>query len=375
MLFQVKNNRGVHFSSPQSILVRAPNWIGDQVLAFPFFYQLRKSFPTAKITSISVPWVSDLQYKTLVDEVFVLERPPSGSLIHKFFHLSDEGKKIKARGSFDIGISLPNSFSAAWILYRAGAKFRFGYRNEGRGLLLNAGQDLPDETFQIQHRAQSYVDLLPEGARLARPIKEFFGTFPESELDEKIEGELSRFDYKAYWSTSQLERPKGYYWILAPGATADSRRWPVEYFIQLARLIADATNLSGIVVGGPKEAPIAERLCQIEELRLADYTARGPVSSLGDLFSGAEFTVTNESGLAHVAALCGSFVQIVCGAADPRRTKPIGPGLVQVSLNAVECWPCERNECTQPVEKDIQCLRGIKPEMVWEEIKRGIKKR
>lgn len=353
--------------------MRAPNWIGDQVLAFPFFHYLRKAYPNAHIASVCVPWVSDIQFRGLVDEVIALERPGAGAW-EKFKQLNSQSKKIAQAGPWDLAISLPNSFSAAWLLRRVGAERRRGYKFEGRGVLLNERIPMPDETFEIHHRAQAYVDLLPDEAKPTRSVKEFWGVLPENELDDPIPGELQHFDPEKHWPAERVEKPKGLYWILAPGATADSRRWPLEYFIQLARLITEQTTLTGVIVGGPKEAPIAERLCQFEELNLVDYTARGSVASLSSLFSGAEFTVTNESGLAHVAALCGSLVQIVCGAADPRRTRPVGPGLVQVSLNAVECWPCERNTCSQPVEKNIQCLRGIKPESVWEEIKRGLRK-
>lgn len=368
-------------SEPRTILVRAPNWIGDQVLAFPFFYYLRRAYPKAWIASVCVRWVADIQFRTLVDEVIPIAKPRPGSgIIEKFRHLGAEAKRIglsadgKAAREWDLGISLPNSFSAGWLLYRAGAKRRRGYASEGRGLLLNDKLYPPDERFEIHHRARAYLDLLPEEARPQRDIREFWDVMPENDLDEPIPGELEKFDADRYWPAKRIAPPKGLYWVLAPGATADSRRWPLDYFIALARKVSEATNLTGVIVGGPKEAPLAERLCQFEELRLVDYTARGPIPGLTDLFAGAEFTVTNESGLAHVASFCGSFTQIVCGAADPRRTKPTGPGLVQVSLNSVECWPCEKNVCYQPLEKQIQCLKGIKPETVWEEIRRGIKK-
>jgi heptosyltransferase-2 len=362
-------------SDPGTILVRAPNWIGDQVLAFPFFYYLRRAYPDAKIVSVCVPWVADVQFRTLIDEVIPLSKPRAGSsFVEKFHHLDSEAKRVGESREWDLGISLPNSFSAAWLLYRARAKTRRGYASEGRGILLNDKLALPDERFGIHHRAQAFVDLLPEAARPRREVREFWGVLPENDLDDPIPGEFARFDADRYWPSARITKPKELYWILAPGATADSRRWPLDYFIALARKISEATNLTGVIVGGPKEAPLAERLCQFEELRLVDYTARGPIPGLTDLFSGAEFTVTNESGLAHVASFCGSFTQIVCGAADPRRTKPTGPGLVQVSLNAVECWPCERNVCFQPPEKQIQCLKGIKPETVWEEIRRGLRK-
>jgi ADP-heptose:LPS heptosyltransferase len=145
--------------------------------------------------------------------------------------------------------------------------------------------------------------------------------------------------------------------------------------VNLAGQVARSTGMRCVIVGGPAEAPIAEKL--LDALNVSgktlfeDWTARGTVADLWPVFRGARFTLTNESGLAHVAALCGSFVQIVCGAADPRRTRPLGPGRVQVAINPVECWPCERNVCTQPPTKYIQCLRGIAPETVWEEIQRA----
>ncbi len=362
-------------SDPRTILVRAPNWIGDQILAFPFFHYLRRAYPQAKIAVACVPWVSDIQFRTLVDEVFPIAKPrPGSSFIEKFRHLDSEAKRIGAIAEWDLGFSLPNSFSSAWLLYRAGVKIRRGYASEGRGWLLNEKLKIPDERFGVHHRAQAFVDLLPEEARPRREVREFWGVRAENELDESLPGEMDDFDADRYWPSARLRKPEGLYWVLAPGATADSRRWPLDYFIGLARKISEATNLTGVIVGGPKEAPLAERLCQFEELRLVDYTARGPLPGLTDLFKGAEFTVTNESGLAHLASFCGSFTQVVCGAADPRRTKPTGPGLVQVSLNSVECWPCERNECYQPPEKQIQCLKGIKPETVWEEIRRGLRK-
>ncbi|MBC7386466.1 MAG: glycosyltransferase family 9 protein [Cryobacterium sp.] len=362
-------------SDPRTILVRGPNWIGDQVLAFPFFHQLRTIYPNAKISVVCVPWVQDIQFKGLVDEVIPLERTQSGvSFFEKFKALDRQARAIGARTEWDLGISLPNSFSSAWLIYRAGAKKRRGYRFEGRGILLNEGRDIPDESFGIHHRAQAYVDLLRLEGQPEFPVREFFGIHPDNELDEVVPGVLDSFDADLHWPGPRLSPPSGPYWVIAPGATAESRRWPLDYFIALAKEVSEKTSLRGVIVGGPKEAPLAERLCQFEDLRLIDYTARGPITGLVDIFRNAEFTVTNESGLAHVASFCGSFTQIICGAADPRRTKPIGPGMVQVSLNSVECWPCEKNTCSQPSERQIQCLKGIKPETVWEEIRRGLRK-
>jgi heptosyltransferase-2 len=354
---------------PRKVLIRSPNWIGDQVLAYPFFYFLRKRYPSAHITAICAPWVEDVQFRDLVDEVKTLPRIFTGKLTEKLGALEKAAKELKEQGPWDLAISLPNSFSAAWLLFRAGARRRRGYRADGRGWLLD--ESLAWDPAPTRHRAQAYLDLLPEDARPTRDVREFWGVLPEDELDEPIPGELERFAFERSWPTEEyVEAPEGPYWVLAPGATAVSRRWPVEYWMGLARRIADQTGWSGVIVGSPKEAPIATELCHDRSLKLLDRTAQGPIPGLARLFAGAMITVTNESGLAHVAALCGSRVQIVCGAADPRRTRPLGPGQVQVSFNPVECWPCERNTCSQEGSAYLQCLKGIQADQVWEEIRR-----
>jgi ADP-heptose:LPS heptosyltransferase len=225
-----------------------------------------------------------------------------------------------------------------------------------------------------RHRAQAYLDLLPGGVRADFSALEFWGSHPENELDSFRPGELERFDHEKHWpGFERVEAPQEPYWVLAVGATAESRQWPLTHFARLARLVAKETGWKGLVVGGPKEAPLAQELTQDSSTKCRDFTARGPIPVLSQVFAGARFSVTNESGLAHVASLLGSPVQIVCGAADPRRTQPIGPGKVQVAINPLECWPCERNTCSLPEGKKNACLLGISPDVVWEEIKRGIR--
>ena len=69
-----------HMLAPQKILVRAPNWIGDQILAYPCFHYLRAGYPTAQITVVCQPWVASVQFRHLVDEVYVLPQPKRASI-------------------------------------------------------------------------------------------------------------------------------------------------------------------------------------------------------------------------------------------------------------------------------------------------------
>jgi heptosyltransferase-2 len=356
-------------NSAERILVRSPNWIGEQILAFPFFHYLRQAYPRAHIAAACVPWVASVQFRALVDAVFILPAPQGRSVLAKLGAMEEGARMLREAGPWDLGFCLPNSLSSGWSMFRAGVRIRRGYVREGRGLLLNQG--LPWDSGGSRHRAEVYVGLLPCGAGPECPVEQFWGVPSGDDLAPGIPGVLERFDAVRNWPDAEpMDPPHGPYWVLAPGTRAESRRWPEEYFAALSRRIALETGWTGIVVGGPDEGAAAGRLSRDRELKLLDWTGRGPVTAYWRVFAGARFTVSNDSGLAHVASLCGSPMEIVWGAGDPRHTKPLGPGMVRVAFNPVDCWPCERNTCSQPAAGKLQCLRGILPEMVWSDIKR-----
>jgi len=351
----------------ENILVRTPNWIGDQILAYPFFYGLRKKYPKAKITAVCLEWVKDIQFLNCVDDVYTLPLSRKQSFFERLKWIDFSAKELKQKKKWDLGIALPNSISSAWLLYRAGVKSRRGYGAEGRSILLNDTVDW--KRGSLLHRSQAYFNLIPHSETLSFASQNFWPRLPDSELDSKIDGELDAFDVQKEWpSTIALEPPQVPYYVIAPGSQAVSRTWPVEYFADFAALMTEKTSLVGVIVGGPKETSIASRLMEDKRSNLLDYTAKGNVSSLWKIFKNAKWTLCNESGLAHVAALCGSPVQIVCGAADPRRTRPLGPASVMVKVNPLSCWPCEKNICYRPAHETIACLKGILPQTIYDEI-------
>ncbi len=339
------------------ILVRAANWIGDQILSYPFFFHLRRAYPQARITAVATSWVSELQFRNLVDEVYIEERGAAQPFWKRWLDLERAAQDLRRQGPWQIGFALPPSFAAAWLLWRAGAARRIGYATDGRGFLLNDRRNAALDSSI--HRAEAYLDLLPQNRRLSRDPGEF--------------RPAPAFDSKSAWpGVAPLEPPGGPYWVMAPSSMAESRRWPVEFFIELARLIKTETGYSGIVVGGASDKALTERLCRESGLDLTDWTGRGPASALWRLFQEARFTVSNDSGLAHMAAICGSPLEVIWGAGDSTLTRPMGPAKIQIADNPVECWPCRKNTCFQSPAKHLQCLKGIDPRRVWQEIRQGL---
>jgi heptosyltransferase-2 len=354
------------------ILVRAPNWIGDQILAYPFYSHLRKTYPHAHITVACVGWVKDIQFLGFIDQVIPLDKPLADDFYSKFTAVRSSAKRLRDSGPWDLGFTLPNSFGSALFLKLAGCKKRVGYDTESRSLLLS--DRMAWQRGETLHRAQAYLELLGPEFRDVAAV-DYWGVPPETELDSYEPGSERRFDWATHWPTSErIEPPNEPFWVLAPGATADSRRWATSSFATLARTIATRTGMPGLILGGPKESPLAAELVEDRTLKLKDYVGVVGIPGLAKILEKAQFVVCNESGFAHLSALCGAFTQVVCGAADPKRTRPLGPGRVQVTVNPIACWPCEKNTCElEPAANKLSCLRGIQPETIQGEITRGLR--
>jgi heptosyltransferase-2 len=330
---------------PKRILVHAPNWIGDQVLSFPFFYALRKQFPGAVIGVVARPWVAKIQFANLVNRIFVQDGKPSVL------------SALKSHGPWDLGFALPSSFSSAWLLKRAGVRETVGYDGDFRSLILK--RKFSRKAMFGIHRSLQYLELL----------KGFSSDSFDGTALLKIA--VKDFNSKIFWpGTSDIPSPSGNYWVLAPGSQAESRRWPAESFRKIARAIFKKTGYLGFIVGGEAERALAHTLAADRETGLINYCAEYGLTDLAVLFKGSRFTLSNDSGLAHMASISGATTHLVWGAGDLRHTFPIGPGNTTFSQNKLDCWPCEKNICPKSAARNLACLKGLSVEAVLADLQK-----
>src|SRR5262249_22511076 len=119
-------------SSVRRIYVRAPNWVGDLVMATSAFRRVREAFPKAHIACGIRPFLRPLLNGTTFFDEF-LAAPKGGGLPG----LIRQVRELRER-EFDLAVVLPNSLVTALVTYLAGIPRRLGYR-QGRPGLLNLG--------------------------------------------------------------------------------------------------------------------------------------------------------------------------------------------------------------------------------------------
>ena len=323
------------------IIVRAPNWIGDAVLSLPLLDWLHHNFPEGEIWIAGTEWVNGI-YSSLeyLAGTIVLSRK-SGPKDSKL-----SVREIQ-KYRFDIGLLLTNSFASALFFYLAKIPERWGYAHDGRGLLLTKGvKQSPYE--KPPHQLQSYLDLASKLGMESGPIKLHFPLTDEDKAQAKN-----------LFSSLNI-KPEKTIAILSPGASyGPAKRWPAEYFSELAERLQATFAAEIILVGAEDEAELAESIASPMKNKPVLLTGRTTLNQLAGIITQAAFFITNDSGPMHLANALHTPVVAIFGPTDPHRTRPYQEPAVVLKKD-VPCWPCFYRTC--PYEH--QCMTQITPEEV-----------
>ena len=139
------------------ILVRAPNWVGDAVMAIPALEAIRRTHAAAEIVILARPAVADLYCgQPFANRILVYEN----SRRHKGWWGQEKLVGELRRETFDLAILLQNAFEAAWLSWRAGIPERIGYARDGRGPLLTKPIGVPKEGDIPRHESHYYLELI-----------------------------------------------------------------------------------------------------------------------------------------------------------------------------------------------------------------------
>ena len=158
--------------------------------------------------------------------------------------------------------------------------------------------------------------------------------------------------------------------ILQPGARWLNKRWPVESYAELVRLLAPANaGFHFAVLGGEDDRPLGEVIARAEPTRCLDLTGRLSLPEMVEWIRLSELMVSNDTGPMHVADALGTPVVALLGPTEPRRTGPYGQLDHVLQLN-LPCVPCLKARCGYA--KPFECLRAIPPATVFDAVQRRL---
>lgn len=316
------------------LVVVAPNWLGDAVMALPALADVRRASPSATITVAARAGVAPLFTMVPgVDAVVTLDARGRG--------WRDESAALRAQ-SFDVALLFPNSFHSALIAARAGIRARWGYAGQYRRPLLTRDVARPRDLHQAafyQHLTQALGfaagALEPRLEVTAAALENARGTLRASGWD-------GRAPLVA---------------LAAGAAYGAAKRWPGASFAAAARTLAGDGIVPVLIGSGADVDAGSEVIAALGGARVVNLIGRTDLPALAAVLATVRSIVTNDSGAMHLAAALGVPVTAIFGPTDETATHPLGRAPVAILTHHVWCRPCLLREC--PLTH--ACMRGVAP--------------
>jgi ADP-heptose:LPS heptosyltransferase len=148
------------------------------------------------------------------------------------------------------------------------------------------------------------------------------------------------------------------YVCIHPGARLASRRWPAERFAAVGRALSDCGY--GVVVTGTAGERSLTGVVSGLNARCADLAGKTDLSALSAIVAGSKLVISNDTGMAHVAAGVGTSSVVVASGSDTTRWAVEDRASNITLAHPVECRPCMHEIC--PIGHP--CALGITVPMV-----------
>jgi len=333
---------------PDRLVMVAPNWLGDAVMALPAIADVRRHYPDAHLTIAARAAVAPLFM--MVEGVDAVETLPGRGGLAAVTSWTADATAL-ASGSFDLALLLPNSFATALIARRAGIPERWGFATDWRGRLLTRAIEKPRHPRHALHQAAYYQALTAALGIKSGPLHATVRTNPTRTRDLLHEIGLD---------------PDEPFVVFAPGAAyGRAKQWLPERFSELAGLILRERGWSVVLVGSSADRAACEEIAArvphsgSRLNRVIDLSGKTDLAALAGVLALAHAVVSNDSGAMHLAGAVAAKVVAIFGPTSEARTAPLPAGAdapaAAIVTHPVFCRPCLLREC--PI--DHRCMSGI----------------
>ncbi len=323
----------------KNILIVRTDRIGDVILTTPSITALRRAFPQTKITLLVSMLTRDLvEGMETLDEVLVDDRKGEHRGFPGFLKLV---RTIRDR-QFDLAVVYHTKKRTNLLCALSRIPRRIGYRNEKLGFLLT--------DRLIDHRAEGKLHEAEYCLNVLAPLG-----IVSDDLELTVSFQPEAEQWAEQWVRSHVA-DRSPLIALHPGASCPTKRWPVERFARLARMIREKHSAQLVLIGGKEERWDLEDITRECPQGVRDLKGQTSVAQMASLLKRCTLLVSNDSGPVHVAAAAGTPVVSIFTrdqpGINPDRWRPLGPHSRVVAPRDQEPMDFSQGKVSNPVFLD-----------------------
>ncbi|WP_250516827.1 glycosyltransferase family 9 protein [Caballeronia sp. INDeC2] len=327
------------------LCIRLDN-LGDVLMTTPALNALRAAQPGRHLTLLAsragkaaAPFIDAIDDVIEYDAPWVKQDAPIDALADLAMRARLNAAHFDAAVIFSVYSQ--NPLPAAMLCHLAGIPLRLAHcRENPYGLLTDWVQETEPQQG-TRHEVERQLALVAQvGARTA-DTRMRFNVRPEdaASLDEKLRAR-----------DVDMNAP---FIVVHPGASADSRRYPVERFADVMKRLHTQLHWPMLVTGSRGEGALCRDACAANSGAI-DLSGALELGELAALIQRARVLVSNNSGPVHLASALGTPVVDLYALTNPQHMPWQTPH--RVLYHDVPCRWCYRSVCP---EGHHQCLVGV----------------
>ncbi len=320
-----------------NILIIKPGAIGDVLQLTPVIRALKEKYPRAAISLLvgSRTTAELFKHNTSVHDTVVFDKKGE----HRSFPSLVKLWRLLHENRYDLIINFQRSNWKAWFLASSAIPCRILVYHKARTRNIHA----------VENHLETLSPLGITGGNMDLELH-------TGEEDKAFAANIIR----------PFGPSKKAIVVLNPGASHRVNRWGTDRFARLADMLVQQLSANVIVIGGQEDVTLAQEIGAKASSKPLIIAGKTTLLQLGALLQQSDILVTGDTGPMHVAAAAGTRVVALFGAADPKRTGPIGSGHKIIQAAGVSCIPCRSRSCSNRFY--LECMEKISVDTVFKTI-------
>ncbi len=303
----------MNMKAKEKILVIQTAFLGDLILSTTLFKKIKLKHPDSHITLIVNKGTEQiLSNNPNIDTILPVDKKQTFKNPLKFIIFLYELQKE----NFSICYSPHFSHRSSLISFFSGAKIRIGYKESGFGFLHTKTYPRP---LRGVHEVQKLLQLV-DSVGLERP--EIF-------LNKEVNGEIK----------SKMEDVSEFI-VVAPSSIWETKRMPIEKFIELVRQILENTPYTPVIIGSKNDKYLSDQIVYVHGSKVVDMTGRTNLMELSYIISRAKCVISNDSSPIHIASAFNIPTLAIFGATITDFGYTPLSERHTISEVSLECRPC-----------------------------------